>query len=124
MKGKKKNETFSEDSTGVNSAEETAEKVAETANAASEKVRSGRQHEQKLKFSFREQKEFETIEDDIAALEERIETIEAEMNANATNSARLTELSAEAEKSRTQLEAKMERWMYLTELAERIDAQT
>ena len=100
-----------------------AEKAAETANAASEKARSGRQHEQKLKFSFREQKEFETIEDDIAALEERIETIEAEMNANATNSARLTELSAEAEKSRTQLEAKMERWMYLTELAERIDAQ-
>ncbi|MDO5140403.1 MAG: ABC-F family ATP-binding cassette domain-containing protein [Eubacteriales bacterium] len=100
-----------------------AEKAVETANAASEKVRSGRQHEQKLKFSFREQKEFETIEDDIAALEEHIETIEAEMNANATNSARLTELSAEAEKSRTELEAKMERWMYLTELAEKIDAQ-
>ena len=77
----------------------------------------------KLKFTYKEQKEYDTIDEDIAALEEKMEVLDAEMMANATNSARLSELTAEKEKVEQQLEEKMERWVYLNDLAERIAAQ-
>ena len=77
----------------------------------------------KLKFSYKEQKEYETIDDDIASLEARIEALDAEMMANATNSAKLSELAAEKEKAENMLEEKMERWVYLNDLAEKIAAQ-
>lgn len=77
----------------------------------------------KLKFSYKEQKEYETIDDDIAALEEKIESLDQEMMANATNSAKLSELTAEKEKVEQALEEKMERWVYLNDLAEKIAAQ-
>ncbi len=77
----------------------------------------------KLKFTYKEQKEYDTIDEDIATLEEKIESLDAEMMANATNSAKLSELTAEKEKVEQQLEEKMERWVYLNDLAERIAAQ-
>lgn len=77
----------------------------------------------KLKFSYKEQKEYETIDDDIASLEAKIEALDADMMANATNSAKLSELTAEKEKAETMLEEKMERWVYLNDLAEKISAQ-
>lgn len=77
----------------------------------------------KLKFSYKEQKEYETIDDDIAALESKLESLDAEMMANATNSAKLSELTAEKEKTEALLEEKMERWVYLNDLAEKIAAQ-
>ena len=77
----------------------------------------------KLKFSYKEQKEYETIDDDIASLEAKIEAIDAEMMANATNSAKLSELAAEKEMAENMLEEKMERWVYLNDLAEKIAAQ-
>ena len=77
----------------------------------------------KLKFSYKEQKEYETIDEDIASLEAKIEALDAEMMANATNSAKLSELAAEKEKAEALLEEKMERWVYLNDLAERIAAQ-
>lgn len=77
----------------------------------------------KLKFSYKEQKEYETIDDDIAALESKLESLDAEMMANATNSAKLSELTAEKEKTEALLEEKTERWVYLNDLAERIAAQ-
>ena len=77
----------------------------------------------KLKFSYKEQKEYETIDDDIASLEAKIEELDAEMMANATNSAKLSELAAEKEKAENMLEEKMERWVYLNDLAEKIAAQ-
>ena len=77
----------------------------------------------KLKFSYKEQKEYETIDDDIASLEAKIEELDAEMMANATNSAKLSELAAEKEKADNMLEEKMERWVYLNDLAEKIAAQ-
>ena len=73
-----------------------------------------------LKFSFKEQREFETIDDDIAALEERIEKIKMQINANATNSVKLKELFEEQEKVQAQLDEKTERWVYLNEIAEKI----
>lgn len=77
----------------------------------------------KLKFTYKEQKEYETIDEDIANLEERIESLDAEMIANATNSAKLSELMKEKEEAEVALEEKMERWVYLNDLAEQIEAQ-
>ena len=57
-----------------------------------------------VKFSYKEQREFETIDDDIAALEERIEKIKMQINANATNSVKLKELFEEQEKVQAQLD--------------------
>ena len=77
--------------------------------------------EKKLKMSYKEQREFETIDDDIAALEARIEKLDAEIMANATNSGKLNELTQEKTEAEAQLEEKMERWMYLEDLAARIE---
>ena len=74
----------------------------------------------KLKFTYKEEKEYETIDDDIAALEEKIESFDQEMIKNATNSVRLSELSAKKEQAEKELEEKMDRWVYLNDLAERI----
>ena len=77
----------------------------------------------KLKFSFKEQREYETIDQEIADLEERIGKLEEEILANATNSAKLNGLMAEKEEAEEALEVKMDRWVYLTELAEKIEAE-
>lgn len=74
----------------------------------------------KLKFSYKEQREYETIEDDIAALEQKVEDLDNEMAANATNAAKLRELMEEKEQTEAALEEKMERWEYLEELAAKI----
>ena len=84
---------------------------------------SGRAHQKKLKFTFKEQKEFETIEEDIAALEDKITETETLMAANASNSAKLMELSKQMEQRQQTLEEKMDRWVYLNELAEKIEAE-
>lgn len=89
--------------------------------AAYENYRANR--ERKLKFSYKEKQEYETIEQDILDLEEKLESLDAEMAANATNSKRLSELAAEREQTEADLEQKMERWEYLEELAEKIHAQ-
>ena len=78
---------------------------------------------QKLKFTYKEQKEFETIDDDIAALEDRLEQIDKEMAANATNAGKLRELSEEQQETQQKLDEKMDRWVYLNDLAEQIEAQ-
>lgn len=78
---------------------------------------------QKLKFSYKEQREIETIDDDIAELEEKIEFLDAEMVKNATNSMKLSELMKEKEEAEQELEEKMDRWVYLNDLAEKIEAQ-
>ena len=65
----------------------------------------------KLKFSFKEQREYETIDRDIAALEDKIEKLDAEILANATNSAKLNELMKEKEDTEAALEEKMDRWV-------------
>ena len=79
--------------------------------------------EQKVKFSYKEQKEYETIDADIAALEEKIAALEEEIAASATNYGKLQELSAAKEAAEAALEEKMDRWVYLNELAEQIESQ-
>ena len=77
----------------------------------------------KLKFTFKEQREYETIDDEIAALEEKIEKLDQDIMANATNSGKLNELTKAKEQAEAELEEKMERWVYLNDLAEKIEAQ-
>ena len=78
---------------------------------------------QKLRFSYKEQREYASIEGEIAALEEKIADKDTEMAAHATDYTALQRLTEEKEVLEAQLEEKMERWMYLSDLAERIEAQ-
>lgn len=87
------------------------------------KDKSWKAPQTKLKFSFKEQKEFETIDNDIAALEEKIRSLDVEIAANSTNYSKLSELSAEKEAAELALSDKMDRWVYLNDLAEQIEAQ-
>ncbi|HJC50260.1 MAG TPA: ABC-F family ATP-binding cassette domain-containing protein [Candidatus Anaerostipes avistercoris] len=82
-----------------------------------------KEHQKKLKFTFKEQKEYETIDDEIASLEEKLEKLDQEIMENATNSGKLAELTAQKEETEQQLEGKMDRWVYLNDLAERIEQQ-
>ena len=82
-----------------------------------------RNREEKLKFTYKEQREYEAIDGEIAELEEKIGQLETEMMENATNSSRLSQLAAEKEQAEAELEEKMERWVYLNELSEKIAAQ-
>lgn len=79
-----------------------------------------KQRETKLKFTFKEQREFESIDDDIAKLEEKIETLDAQIAANATNSVKLRELMEKKEETENALDEKMDRWVYLNDLNEKI----
>lgn len=77
----------------------------------------------KLKFSYNEKREYETIEDDIAKLEEKIEKLDSEIVKNATNSVKLRELMESKEETETLLMEKMDRWEYLEDLAKKIEEQ-
>lgn len=79
--------------------------------------------ENKLKFTYKEQREWETIEDEIAALEEAVADLDKQMEEAASSYSRLNELMAGKTEKETLLEEKMERWMYLNDLAERIASQ-
>ena len=82
-----------------------------------------RPRERKLKFSFKEQREFETIDDDLARLEADIAACQAEQAACGSDYVKLQELQARQAELETALEEKTERWVYLNELKEQIDAQ-
>lgn len=75
----------------------------------------------KLKFSYKEHKEYESIEGEIAGLEEKIESLEKEILGAATDFVKLNELTKEKEAAEQELEEKMDRWMYLEDLKERIE---
>lgn len=79
--------------------------------------------ERKLKMSYKEQKEFETIDEDILNLEEKISELEVEMNKCASQYSKLQELAKEKEELETKLSEKMDRWVYLNELQEKIENQ-
>ena len=80
--------------------------------------------EKKLKFSFKEEREFATIDDDIAALEAAIEENQKAQLSCGSDFVKLQELQDALTELESLLEHKTERWMYLTELKEKIDAQT
>lgn len=102
----------------------TTASVEKTLESKKESAETWKQNRPvKLKFTFKEQREYETIDDDIAALEEKIEKLDQEIMANATNSGKLNELTKEKEQAEAELEEKMDRWVYLNDLAEKIEAQ-
>jgi len=79
--------------------------------------------QKKLKFSFKEQREFETIDDDIASLENEISGVDEEINSAGSDFGKLQKLTARRDELQTALDEKMERWVYLNDLAEQIEAQ-
>ena len=97
--------------------EETVPVKAEKPKAAE------RPRERKLKFSYKEQLEFETIDDELAALESRLAECQAAQGRCGSDYVRLQELQKQQTELETKLEEKTERWVYLNELKEKIDAQ-
>lgn len=79
--------------------------------------------EKKLKFTYKEQRDYETIEEEIAQLEEKIEELENSMSKFASDFVKLNQIVKEKEEAEALLEEKMDRWMYLEDLKARIDAQ-
>ena len=79
--------------------------------------------ERKLKFTYKEQKEWETIEEDITRLEEETASLEQQMEEAASDYGKLNELMVKKQEKEQLLEEKMERWMYLNDLAEQIKNQ-
>ena len=99
-------------------AEEAPSPKAEKPKPAAERPR-----ERKLKFTFKEQREFETIDADLAELEAQITACQTEQESCGSDYVKLQELQARQAELEAALEEKTERWMYLTELKEKIDAQ-
>ncbi len=102
--------------------QEALKKHAAQENAPSEK-KDGRNQREKLKFSFKEQREYDQIDEVIADLEAKIEQTEQEIRDNASDYTALQELTEQKEQLEEELAQKMERWVYLNDLAERIAAQ-
>lgn len=109
---------------GDSAAEGKAGQTGQDAQAGGRKNwKDGQQREKKLKFSYKEQREWETIEEDIASLEAAVAGLEEEILKAASDYSRLNSLMQEKEEKESLLEEKMERWMYLNDLAEQIEAQ-
>lgn len=89
----------------------------------SDSKKTWKERERKLKFTYNEQKEFESIDDDIAKLESKIESLDEEMLKNVTNSVKLKELMEKKQQAENALEEKMDRWVYLNDLNEKIQNQ-
>lgn len=104
------------------------EKKTETTATNVSKVKKVKNYQKsrqkKLKFTYAEQKEYESIEDDIEALELHLEEVEEKILQMATDFVKLNELMADKEKTEQELEHKMERWEYLNDLAEKIASQS
>ncbi|MDD4504287.1 MAG: ABC transporter ATP-binding protein, partial [Clostridiaceae bacterium] len=79
-----------------------------------------REKERPAKFSYKEQKEYEEIDDIIVLLEERLQGLDEQIADAASDYVLLQQLMKEKEEAEHQMEEKMERWVYLNELAERI----
>ena len=88
-----------------------------------EKKTDTRQRAQKIKFTYQEAKEYETIEADIETLEAKINQCDNDMAANSTDFVKLNEIGKIKEELELQLVEKMERWEYLMEKAEQIAQQ-
>ena len=104
-------------------AAETAE-AEELVKAPVKKGVDTRVREKKLKFSYKEQRDYETIEGEIAQLEEKFEELESSMSKFASDFVKLNQIIKEKEEAEALLEEKMDRWMYLEDLKARIDAQS
>lgn len=114
------------------SAEKEAEEAEQTRKNAEDRTKTDSQASQKgqrirgpkkLKFTYQEQKDYETIEADMAALEEKIAALDKDIAADAHDFVKLNKLMEEKGELEAELDKKMDRWMYLEELAARIAEQ-
>lgn len=103
--------------------EECPNHVRAEAKETGTNLKQIKNRQDKLRFSYKEQREYESIEDEIAALEEKLEQFDVDMAEYASDFVKLDELSREKEIVEQLLEEKMERWMYLQDLAEKIAEQ-
>ncbi|MEG0152673.1 MAG: ABC transporter ATP-binding protein, partial [Cellulosilyticaceae bacterium] len=92
-------------------------KVEEVTTPKEKKIAEKPKQETKIKFSYKEKLEYENIEQDIEKLEMKLEELDGEMSTHASNYGKLNELTKEKEEVEQALEYKMERWEYLSELA-------
>ena len=97
-----------------------ADQGSEDAKTAS--IATWKQKSNKSKFTYQEQKDFDTIDEQIATIEERMEETDRAIADSATNYSKLNELMKLKEELEKELEEKMERWVYLNDLAEQIEA--
>lgn len=95
----------------------------QTDTSAPQAGRTDAARPKKLKFSYKEQREFETIDEDIAALESAIEEVDGRIAEAGSDYCKLQELTAKRDELTAALDEKMERWVYLNDLAEKIEAQ-
>ena len=103
--------------------ERTGKAESKPESHAAEPAKQRSQGRRKLKFTFKEQREYETIDADLAALERQISECEEAQGACGSDYVKLQDLQAKQAELEAALEAKTERWMYLNELKEKIDAQ-
>lgn len=117
-------EAFWGGKSGKTTGKESMEKDSSTeAESAGEKKNTWDPGKRKLKFSYKEQKEYETIEQDIADLEQQIAGLEDSISVYASDFVKLQEINRKIEEQKAALDEKMERWMYLEELAAKIAEQ-
>lgn len=103
---------------GIN--ETLADKAKEKDRGTETKAAAVRDRERPVKFSFKEKKEYEEIDDNIALLEQKLQEIETGLGDAASDYVLLQQLMKDKEELEKQLEEKMDRWVYLNELAEKI----
>lgn len=82
-----------------------------------------RTKERELRMSYKEQKDYETIDARMEQLQGELERLDGEIEKNASDFVKLTELTQKREQTQKALDEAEERWLYLTDLAERIEAQ-
>lgn len=117
-------QTACDGKSGRTKEKETTEKNGSTeTEAAGEKKNTWDPGKRKLKFSYKEQKEYETIEQDIADMEQQIAGLEDSISVYASDFVKLQEINRKIEELKVALDEKMERWMYLEELAAKIAEQ-
>ncbi|MCI9502489.1 MAG: ABC-F family ATP-binding cassette domain-containing protein [Hungatella sp.] len=98
------------------------DKKAEDGKKSEAGRKEGKNAARKLRFTYQEQRDWEVIEDQIQALEEELAQMEIQIQESARDFVKLNQLTEEKNQKEAALESKMERWMYLNELAERIEA--
>ena len=104
-------------------ARKAEEKREKTVSAPAEKRRERPSGSKMLKFSYKEQREYDNIDGEIAALEEQLAQIRTEQEAKASDYVALQALQSRESELEAALEEKMERWVYLNDLAEQIAGQ-
>ena len=107
-----------------NQATQKGQNISQDGDGLNDKFKdNGKPKSTKLKMSYNEMREFEKIDEEIAALEEKVQHLEAEIAKNARDFVKLNELTKEKDEAEERLAEKMDRWVYLNDLNDRINSQ-